>query len=193
MTARIALGTVLLGAGVLWLLSSLDAIDLSYRTWIALLLIGIGLAIVLTPGHHGFLVFLGIVVVLAGVPALAVDEDVFEGGIGESVEKPRTSAAVEAYHHGIGKLTIDLTSTRLRGDTAVEASLGIGEVVVRVPRSTDVSVDAHAGMGNIEALGDTEGGIDVDLDRSFERPGEKRLDLDLEVGIGNIRIERLGG
>jgi predicted membrane protein len=192
MTARIALGTVLLGAGVLWLLSSFDAIDLSYRTWIALILIGIGLAIVLTPGHHGFLVFLGVVVVLAGVPALVVDEDVFEGGIGDSVETPTASADIEPYHHGIGKLTIDLTSTALAGDTAVEASLGIGELVVRVPRSADVSVDAHAGMGNIELLGDSEGGIDVDLDRTFKGPSEKTLGLDLEVGIGNIRIERAG-
>ena len=191
MTGRIALGTILVGAGVLWLLSTLDVIDLSYRTWVALVLIAVGFAIVLTPGRHGGLVVVGMLVVLAGVPALAVDEDVLTGGVGDSVETPKASADLESYHHGIGKLTIDLRATSLEaGPTKVEASLGIGELLVRVPRSVDVTVDAHAGMGHIDALEDEEGGIDVDLDRTFEGPSEKQLRLDLEVGIGNVRVVR---
>ena len=152
MTGRGALGLVLLGAGTLWLLSVAGVLDLSYTTWIGLLLIGIGIAIALTPGRHGFLVLLGILVGLAGLPALAVDSDVLEGGIGDEVEAPQARTDLEPFKHGIGKLTVDLTEPALPLDgLTVEASVGIGELVVLVPFETDVSVDAHVGVGNAEA------------------------------------------
>lgn len=191
MTGRIALGTLLLGAGVLWLLSALDVVDLSYTTWIGILLIAIGLAVALSPGRHGFLVFLGILVVLAGVPAVVFSDDLFEGGIGDRVETPEDEAELEPFRVGIGKLTVDLTSPEL-ADTRVEASVGIGELLVLVPPNAEVRVDAHVGIGNVEAFDETESGVDVDLDESFPGPvrGGRSLDLDLEAGIGNIRVER---
>ncbi len=191
MSGRVALGGVLLAAGVLWLLAAADVVDLSYRTWIGLLLILIGSAIVLTPGRHGLLVLGGIIVALAGLPAVVVEEDVLRGGVGDAVETPTSPAELEPYHHGIGKLTIDLTSPGLgAGKTAAKANLGIGELVVHVPLGADVSVDAHVGIGNVEALGKTESGVDVDLRTSIPGAGEQDVSLDLEVGIGNVRVVR---
>ena len=191
MTGRIALGTLLLGAGVLWLLSALDVVDLSYTTWIGILLIAIGLAVALSPGRHGFLVFLGILVVLAGIPAVVFSDDLFEGGIGDRVETPEDEAELEPFRVGIGKLTVDLTSSEL-ADARVEASVGIGELLVLVPPNAEVTVDAHVGIGNIDAFDENESGLDVDLDESFPGPvrGGRSLDLDLEAGIGNVRVER---
>jgi predicted membrane protein len=191
MKDRSALGLLLLGAGILWLLTAADVVDLSYTTWIGILLIAIGLAIVLIPGRHGFLTFVGVLVVLAGVPALLVDRDVFEGGIGDEVETPLTLADDEPFRHGIGKLTVDLTEPGLELDgETVEASVGIGELLVLVPLDTDVTLDAHVGIGNAQAFGEEENGVDVDLTTISGTSGSQELDLELEVGIGDVRVER---
>jgi len=193
MTGRVALGSVFLVAGVLWLLTSTDIVDLSYQTWIGIILVTIGLAIALTPGGHGLLVLLGVLVALMGIPALVVDGDVFGGGIGDQVEAPVTNAELESYRHGIGKLTVDLTSPDLDLDGAeVEASLGIGDLLVVVPFDTDVTVDAHVGIGNAQVLGEEENGVDVDVDTISGTSGSQEVTLDLEVGIGNLRVEQRG-
>jgi len=190
-SGRIAFGLVLLGAGVLWLLSATDTVALSYGTWIGLLLIGIGLAIALTRGRHRLLVVAGILVVLAGVPLLFVDDELLEGGIGEETKRPASSSELEPFRQGIGKLTVDLTEPDLSLDgAAIEASVGIGELLVLVPSNADISVDAHVGAGNIEALGKTDSGLDVDLIGISGTSGTQELDLELEVGIGNLRVAR---
>lgn len=189
MRSGIALGLVLVGAGVLWLLSAADVVDLALRVWIGVLLIGIGLAIALTPGRHRALVILGLLVALAGVPVLAVGDEVFEGGIGESTENPRSSTDLEPFRHGIGKLTVDLTDPDLPLDDAtIEASVGIGELVVLVPEGTDIALDAHVGVGNAEGLGQTENGVDVDLSGISGTSGSQEVMLELDVGVGNLRV-----
>jgi hypothetical protein len=190
MTSRVALGALLLGAGVAWLLSIADVLDLSYQTWIGLLLIAIGLAIALTPQHHGLLVVLGVVVLLAGLPALVVG-DVFTGDIGDAIEAPTTRAEIVPYEHGVGKLTVDLTSPGLSAeDLDVDAHVGIGELLVLVPNAPEVVVDAHVGIGNIDALGETEDGVDVNLDDRIPGSNSQEISLELDVGIGDIRIQR---
>lgn len=190
MTGRVALGVILLGGGVLWLLSNAGVVELSYQVWIGVLLIAIGLAIALTPGHHGLLVLLGLLVIVAGLPALVVG-DLVTGDIGDAVEAPVTPAEIEDYEHGIGKLTIDLTAPGLDGsDLDVEARLGIGELLVLVPESADVVVDAQVGIGNVDALGEEESGIDVELNEEIRGPGSQEISLELEAGIGDIRIQR---
>ena len=71
----------------------------------------------------------------------------------------------------------------------MEASLGIGDLLVLVPADTDVTVDAHVGVGNIQALGREENGIDADLERISGTAGAQEVELELEVGIGSIRVE----
>lgn len=197
MTGRVALGLVFLVAGVAWLLSVTGVVDLSYGVWIGVLLVVIGLAIALVPGRHGVLVLIGVLVAIAGVPALLVEGDIFSGDIGDRTEAPQSAADAEEYRHGIGRLTIDLTSQVLKTeDVAVEASVGIGELLVFVALDADVSVDAHAGIGSLQAFGATEGGFDADLDIELDRSGEGTsaplVGLDLEVGIGSIRVVRRG-
>jgi predicted membrane protein len=192
-TARIALGIVLVAAGSLWLLSAADVVDIPYRGSVGVLLILIGLLIVLTPGRHGALVALGVIVVLAGIPALFVDSDVWTKGVGDEVETPATAAELEPFEQGIGKLTVDLTSPDLDLDEqAVEASLGIGELVVLLPEDTDVTLDAHVGVGHIEALGSDDDGVDVDLEGISSTSGSQELRLQVDVGVGNIRVEAAG-
>lgn len=191
MRGRVALGAVLLGAGVLSLLSATDVVDLSYPTWVGFVLIGIGVAIAFVPGRHPVLVVLGILVALAGIPALVADEKLFEGGVGDSVERPESSSQLEPFRQAIGKLTVDLTSPDLDLDeVTLEASIGIGELVVRVPDDTDVSLDIHVVAGNADGLGETKSGLDVDLTSISGTSGSQELDLKLDAGFGNVRVER---
>lgn len=189
MSSRAGLGVVLLAGGVLWLLAATDFVDLSYPVAIGILLILIGVVIALTPGRHGLLVLLGIIVALAGIPALFVDSDLWDEGMGDAVERPERSADLVPFEHGIGKLTVDLTAPGLDLDgETVEASLGIGDLEVIVPDDTDVDLDAHVSAGNIDAFGDEENGFDVDVTGITGTSGTQELDLELEVGIGNLRV-----
>jgi predicted membrane protein len=191
MSGRIALGLVLIGAGILWVLTEADVIDLAVRTWVGILLIAIGCAIAFSSRHRRLLVLAGIVVALLGLPVLLVDEDLFEGGVGDTVETPTSSADVEPYRLGIGKLTLDLTDTGLELDgSLVEASVGIGDLLVIVPTDTDYALDAHVGVGNAEALDERESGVDVDLELISGTSGSQEIGLELDVGIGNLRVER---
>ncbi|MGH3079502.1 MAG: LiaF domain-containing protein [Gaiellaceae bacterium] len=190
MSGRAGLGIVLLAAGVLWLLAAADVVDVSYRVAVGALLVVIGVVIMVSRGRRALLVLVGILVVLAGIPALFVDSDVWSDGIGDAVEAPASRADLEPFEHGIGKLTVDLTTPGLPlDDASVEASLGIGDLLVLVPRDTDVSLDAHVGVGNIQAFGEEENGVDVDLSGITGTSGSQELDLELDVGIGNIRVE----
>jgi hypothetical protein len=191
MSGRIALGAVAVGAGVLWLLSEADVVDLSFSTWVGILLIGLGIAIALSRGSHRVLVVIGVLVALIGIPALFVNDDLFSGGVGESTERPETAADLEPFRHAIGKLTVDLTAAELDLDgQTIEASIGIGELLVLVPEDTDITVDAHVGAGNVDALGDEENGFDVDFDWISGTSGTQEVTLELEAGIGDVRVER---
>jgi predicted membrane protein len=189
MTSRVALGALLLGAGVAWLLTKAGVLDLAYETWIGIFLVAIGLAILLTPGRHVLLAVLGVLVLLAGLPALVVDRDVLQGGVGDASESPSSRAQLEPYHHGIGKLTIDLTAPGLQLDGAkVKATVGVGELDVSVPPDTDVKLDAHVGIGNVQAFGHDDGGFDVDVQRLSSTSGSQEMRLTVDVGIGSVRV-----
>jgi predicted membrane protein len=165
MSGRLALGAVLVGAGALWLLSSAEVVSLSYGAWIGVLLVALGIATALARS------------------------DVFSGGIGEREERPRTRADLEEFRHGIGKLTVDLTASRLDIDNElVVASVGVGELVVLVPDDAGGDLEARVGAGNVEAFGETENGVDVSFDRLSGTSGTRELDLELEVGFGNLRV-----
>ena len=93
------------------------------------------------------------------------------------------------FEHRIGQPTVDLTSPGLPLDgQRVEARLGIGDLVVLVPADVDVTLDACVSAGNVEALGETENGFDVDPSASRAPPG-RRARPRPEVGLGNLRVE----
>jgi predicted membrane protein len=189
-SGRAGLGIVLLAAGVLWLLAATDVLDLSYRVAVGILLVVVGLTIALSRSHRGPLVVVGVLVVLLGIPTLFVDNDLWTEGIGDETFAPAATEDLERFEHGIGKLTVDLRTPGLElDDRTVEASLGIGDLLVLVPADTDVTVDAHVGVGNIQALGREENGIDADLERISGTAGAQEVELELEVGIGSIRVE----
>jgi len=188
---RLVTGVLLVALGVVWLLSTADVVDPNWRILLPAALVTVGAAMLLLAvrGRGGDLIGTGtlltvLVVVAAVLPANP------SWRIGEQDVRPATADEVQArYSHGIGTLTLDLRELELEADLDLEASNGIGELVVRVPRDAALDVDARVGVGSA-ALGDRESdGFSARIDTRV--PGEgPTIRLDLSAGIGEIRVER---
>jgi hypothetical protein len=53
-----------------------------------------------------------------------------------------------------------------------------------------VAVEARSGLGQVQALDEEEGGFASRVDAAAEAGGDRRLELDLRVGLGQVRVER---
>jgi predicted membrane protein len=116
------------------------------------------------------------------------------GGVGERNETPFTVNDLHReYHLGIGELQLDLTHVDLvRGRTYdIRATVGVGHVLVRLPRDVVAELHGHAGLGAVQFLDEHDGGVDVARDKTLTSAGENptRIVLDLEVGIGQVEVQ----
>ena len=48
---------------------------------------------------------------------------------------------------------------------------------------------ARSGLGEVEVLGKRDGGFGSRIDTTSEAGGDRRLELDLRVGLGRVRVE----
>ena len=91
----------------------------------------------------------------------------------------------------MGNFELDLRQLQLPlGTTTVTARVGIGQLVVQVPQGVSVQVVASSGLGEVQVLGEQDNGIANRVDTTAEAGGDRRLELDLRVGIGQVRVER---
>ena len=190
------LGALLAAAGLFGLLAVLDVYDVDLAAALAAGVVVVGAAIAfgaMTERRVGGLVFLGLVLLSAF--ALAAITPVSVGaGIGEKDERPTTVTELDpSYELGVGDLDLDLSAVTLpAGTTDVDASVGVGKLVVTVPADVALVIDAHAGVGSIDLLGARDDGVDAD--RSIALPGSTPdapvLDLEADIAIGDIQVLR---
>jgi phage shock protein PspC (stress-responsive transcriptional regulator) len=189
-------GILLAAAGVLGLLAVLDVYDVDVDVALAVALVVVGAAIAfgaLTQRRVGGLVVLGLLLLPAFAAATITPVDV-SAGIGGKSAQPATASELESeYELGIGSLDVDLGDLSLpAGTTSVDASVGIGELVVTVPDDVALELDAHVGTGDMDVLGLHDDGLDVD--RTFSIPGPTPdapvLELELDVGVGRVEVAR---
>lgn len=197
-----ALGLLLIGGGVVWGLSLLG-VSLRWEVILPAALIVIGAMLLLDRrGWSGGLVGLGIVVLVAAM--LAVPLSVIGGDdIGERQEVVTDVGELAEEHRlGIGSLVLDLRDLDLEDAEVVPvtASVGIGELRVRVPEGVSLTGDARAGIGAVQGTDGSRGGFGVDAnledlhDEVTDGPAgdgaSPMLELDLQVGIGQVVITR---
>jgi hypothetical protein len=186
----LVLGAVIAAVGIAWLLAAVGALDVPLLAGLAIGLMVVGLALVLAPrgAHVGPVIVLGIVLALLGGSAAAIGVDPVSGGAGERVHRPGSAGELDRDHElGLGRLELDLTrlDPEELGGT-IEASVGIGELVVLLPDRAEYEVDAAVGIGEARALELSDAGWGVRLrGRSDDEPP---LRLELEVGIGSVRV-----
>jgi predicted membrane protein len=193
--ATVLVGAVLVLVGIAWLLDA-SGITVPWRALLPAVLIAVGLATAagaLQGRQHG-LMAVGVALVVVLSVAAATDWDVdatLAGGVGERREAPSTPADLERYRLGAGDLRLDLRRLQVPpGTTTVEARVGVGELTVEVPDGVSVEVVASTGLGEVQVFGDQQGGFASRIDAASEVGGERRLEIDARVGLGQVRVDR---
>jgi phage shock protein PspC (stress-responsive transcriptional regulator) len=173
----------------------------------ALLVLGAGLIVGGWLGRARWLIVVGSVVTLLLVTTATWSLPI-KGGIGNRIWEPTTVEQLQSqspYALAAGQAELDLTKIHfpLGETTPVKASVGVGELTVRVPEDVNVTGHAHVGMGNIllvtyagrtaagERIPDPESnteGIDVDKDIDIRSTANTTIELDLKVGTGQIQV-----
>ena len=195
-----AAATVLVGAlrvliGIGWLLDA-AGVEVPWRAVLPAALIAVGLACVAGAfrGRQHALMVVGVVLAVVLSLAAAADWDLeipLGGGVGDRTERPTTPADLTGYELGVGNLVVDLRQLQVPpGTTTIQARVGVGELAVEVPQGVSVAVVARSGLGQVQALGQEEGGLASRIDTVSEAGGDRRLELDLRVGLGQVRVER---
>lgn len=189
------LGVVLAGAGVLGLLDATGAVSVDWTVALAAGVVVVGLAVAVGAffDRTGLLAVFGLL--LAGVMLLAVTIDIpLRGSIGDRTVTPATVQELDrSYEQSIGALELDLGGLPLpAGTTRVDATVGIGELVVRVPDDARVTVEASVTAGNVDVLGTQDDGWRVERTVVVEgsAPDAPTLVIDAEVGFGDLRVRR---
>ena len=167
----------------------------SLQTGLAVLLLMTGAALVVgsSRGRARWLIPVGLVLALALLGASALGDVPVRGGAGDRVYRPASLVEVASpYRLAAGTLTVDLGQLDLTDAGAtVVASVGAGELIVTVPEDVAVELDTHVGVGELELLGRSWGGADVDQ-RLVEAgdEGGGRLVLKARVGLGHLEVRR---
>jgi hypothetical protein len=108
-------------------------------------------------------------------------------GVGDRAYHPTSISDVKPrYEAGVGSLRVDLSNIGpVTQRTHVEASVGVGELRIIVPRDAAVSVDAHAKVGDLYVLEGRDDGKNAAV-----RVGHGPLVIDARVGAGRIDVVR---
>lgn len=189
--AGIALGALLIVAGGAWLLEILDVVDVSVDVVVpaALIVVGIVLIAAVRRGRQGGLIALGVILTLLSALTAATD---VTGGVGDRRVKISGAEPIQDQELGIGKLVVDLSDVEPAGSVELSASVGIGELEVRVPGDLPVRIHATSGIGQVTLFGEEDGGFGSELDHvddGFDGAAAS-LDLELSVGIGEVTVLR---
>ena len=196
---RSLLGAVTVSAatlvvGVLLLLreAGVDGITAPRVLAAALLVVGAGLLIGTWIGRARWLALVGLGLVLALIPAAATDGRL-AGGAGERTWVPTAGSAPAAYRLGAGEATLDLRRLDPGDLDRLDARVGMGSLVVLVPDDLRVRATADVGLGEIITLDrDLPDGQDREV-LGLGPPSGPLLELDLEVGLGEIEVRRVQG
>jgi hypothetical protein len=193
--ATVLLGALLVLVGIGWLLDA-AGVEVPWRALLPAALIAVGLACVVGAfrGRQHALMVVGAALAMVLSVAVAADWDLdmpLTGGVGDRVERPTTVAELGEYELGVGNLVVDLRRLQVPvGTTAVEARLGVGELAVELPEGVWVEVVASSGLGEVQVLGQQEGGFGSRIESASEVGGVRRLRVDARVGLGQVRVER---
>ena len=198
----VTVALALLAGGVAGALDNFGAVSVTPATTLALMLtvIGAGLLVASVWGRAGWLILLGVLLVPIVMATSLLNDVSLTGETGDQVERPLTLADVNReYRLAAGQLTIDLSQVRFGSQpTTIRARVSAGEMIITVPAEQPVTVNARAGIGDLQVLGHQTSGVqirsDVHSDGSPGKPDRPaqlgQLTIDLRVGVGSIRVVR---
>jgi hypothetical protein len=200
------LSIAILVTGVLVSLDVTGVVDLApvIVPGVALLILGAGILVGAWVGKARWLLWFAIPTLFVTMIASFIPANFdgrfdpnFGAGVGEKVEAPTTVLeAREPFELGVGQLQVDLTDLTIPEGVStvpVEATVGLGELIVTVPDDVRVLVDADSQLGELRIEGVERTN---DPSPSFEGvlPGGPEtgpvLNLTLHTNVGAVEVSR---
>jgi phage shock protein PspC (stress-responsive transcriptional regulator) len=192
-TGRAALGATFVVVAATAVLGGTDVVQWDTAAGIAILGLGIVLAIAAFAGGAPWLIVPALV--LAGAVGFLQAADVhLRGGWGDKDVTVSTASSLhDRYDLAAGRLRLDLRDVHLAAgeERTVRARVGMGDLVVRVPQDVTVDADARSGAGDVNLLGGHSDGLDVTRTTARDaRTGGGVLHLRADVGLGRVTVVR---
>lgn len=188
-----ALGAALIGVGGMALASGAWDVAFTPGTYAGVVLGVVGLALLIGAwfGHARFLIVVGLLLLPFAWAASLVDVPI-QGAWGQQRFTPTSATEIrESYHLAGGQLSLDLSRVEASGGdpVTVDASIAFGQLTVLVPDGATVEVDASVGGGTLRLLdGSFDDGTHLE-GHAVTGAGAPDFILDLDAGIGSIRVE----
>jgi phage shock protein PspC (stress-responsive transcriptional regulator) len=185
----IALGVARVWGGVAVLLG----VSVETGLAVGLGVLGVGIVAGGFLGGGRALILPAVLLALGLVGTAAIDVPI-RGGVGERQWDVAAAADVTGpFRLAAGEAVLDLRELRPRAEQTItiEASVALGSLLVQLPEGVPVRVDASAGAGEVTVLGDNEEGTDPEISlEERSRPGVGTIELDVEVGLGELEVVR---
>jgi phage shock protein PspC (stress-responsive transcriptional regulator) len=185
LAAAIVVCAVLLAVAGAWLAGT-------HAQLAAWAVVAIGAALVLSAftrkGRRLVLPGVAFALAVATIAAAHVD---LRGGVGDRFYRPQSVGEVRGgYRLGAGRLEIDLRNLAFpAGTTPLHVRLGVGELVVLVPKGVCVATSARVGGGFVGALEKRSAGLDVNWSERPSPPaGTPRVLIEGDVGLGALLV-----
>ena len=193
----VSVATLVTGLLLALRLSGVESLTAPRIIAVALLLVGGGLLVGAWVGRARWLIAVGLVLALALGASVAARDAGLADGVGERTWTPTGD---ESYALGAGEVVLDLSALRPRTSSEVDVELGVGRLLVLVPRDVRATGEAEVGVGElVQVLGDgrrrdLNPDDDTEVRERFVFAGEDDgpvVELDLEVGMGQIEVRRV--
>jgi len=94
---------------------------------------------------------------------------------------------------GVGDILLDLTKSTLpEKELRILLHTGVGDIKMIVPPDTPVSARGSTGIGSVDILGKTSGGMGstVFFESEHYRDARRKLSVEIKTGIGDIHLAR---
>jgi len=194
---RRLLGLAVIGLAAILALSSAHIWPSPGNLWVAVALFVAAIAWwrsgAAAPGSRRIIVgslLAAFVVAVVGL-VLAVRVPLF-AGVGNRSDAPAIAQDIHSkYTLGIGQLELDFSNVQLpKGETFVQATVGIGDLRVTVPENATVDVVGRAQAGDVRLLAQDDNGLHV-RSHIVDRTGSGRvIVLNLRTGLGQVVVTR---
>jgi phage shock protein PspC (stress-responsive transcriptional regulator) len=187
-----------LGLAAVMALASAWATATGHGTVVAAVVIALGVGLVaaafVTSVRRRITPWLLTAALVLGIPAGAIaaaDVDI-DGSVGERNYTPTALVDLPAdgYELGTGQLVVDLRDLPWqKGKTvAVSSHLGIGQMIVSVPKNVCVIGHATGKAGELVMAGQVSHGIDPDVSLGTPTTDAPRLDLSADIQLGQMIV-----
>jgi phage shock protein PspC (stress-responsive transcriptional regulator) len=194
MLGRYTMAAALIGVGVLALLDNAGVLFPDARHYLALAvaIVGAGLLVGSIWGRSRLLIVGGLLLAfMMGIAAVGNAVDAFTDEV--RTFAPATVEEVSTnYTMDSGTLIIDLTNIDLEGrEIEIDAELGAGQIEIEFPPDVGASVNARAGVGQVDIFGRSSEGLGVG--RSITVAGVEGagdITMTVRVGAGQITVSQ---